>query len=303
MPGGVVWALRAQVGIVYVFAGLAKLNADWLGSALPLRLWLADRSDIWLIGPLLDEPWVAFAASWAAALFDCTIVFWLLWHRSRPWAYAALVVFHVATWMLFAIGVFPWVMIAAALIFFPPTWPRRLLTRLRATRLLPKGSPPKCPATPATCPRIGRVALAALAVLAVVQLALPLRHWAYPGDVRWTEEGYWGAWRVMLTDKAAHVEFRVSDPASGRQWQVGPEMVLTDWQAERAGGNPDLIAATAGLIADHYRNLGMERVQVYADAWVSMNGQPAQRIIDPAVDLAAQPRTLAPAPWIVRGIE
>ena len=341
VPAGVVWALRAQVGIVYVFAGLAKLNADWLGSALPLRFWLADRSDIWLIGPLLNEPWVAFAASWGAALFDCTIVFWLLWHRSRPWAYAVLVVFHVATWMLFAIGVFPWVMIAAALIFFPPTWPRRLLeaepngeavaraarerseqereaigdatkrsanprtllARLRATRLLPRGSPPQCPAPPATCPQIGRVALAALAALAVVQLALPLRHWAYPGDVRWTEEGYWGAWRVMLTDKAAHVEFRVADPASGRQWQVGPEMVLTDWQVERAGGNPDLIAATADLIADHYRNLGMERVQVYADAWVSMNGQPAQRIIDPAVDLAAQPRTLTPAPWIVRGIE
>ena len=299
VPAGVVWVLRAQVGIVYVFAGLAKLNADWLGSALPLRFWLADRSDIWLIGPLLNEPWVTFAASWGAAFFDCTIVFWLLWHRSRPWAYAVLVVFHVATWMLFAIGVFPWVMIAAALIFFPPNWPRRL----RAMRLLPSGSPPQCSAAPATCPQISRLALAALAVLAVVQLALPLRHWAYPGDVRWTEEGYWGAWRVMLTDKAAHVEFRVADPASGRQWQVGPEMVLTDWQAERAGGNPDLIAATADLIADHYRNLGMERVQVYADAWVSMNGQPAQRIIDPAVDLAAQPRTLAPAPWIVRGIE
>ena len=302
VPAGVVWALRAQVGVVYVFAGLAKLNADWLSSALPLRIWLADRSDIWLVGPLLDEPWLAFAASWGAAAFDCTIVGWLLWRRSRPWAYAVLVMFHVATWMLFAIGVFPWVMIAAALVFFDPDWPRQLAARCRALRAhLPVQPESRLVRRAAdTCPRLGRAALVALAALAVVQLALPLRHLAYPGDVRWTEEGYWGAWRVMLTDKAAHLEFEVTDPATGHRWIVGPDIVLEDWQIERASGHPDLIVATAHLVADQYRHSGVTDVEVRADAWVSMNGRPAQRIIDPTVDLAAQSRTLAPAPWILQ---
>lgn len=331
VPAGVVWALRAQVGVVYVFAGIAKLNAEWLGSALPLRIWLADRSDTWLVGPLLDEPWLAYVASWGAAAFDCTVVIWLLWRRSRPWAYAGAAVFHLATGALFAIGVFPVVMIAAALVFFEPDWPRRLgepthIGRRRAAERamhppqpvataspstsVPDPSlpvlPPAGPAsnrashTADTCPRIGRAAFAALAVLALVQLALPLRHLAYPGNVRWTEEGYWGAWRVMLTDKAAHVEYRVTDPATGRRWQAEPDLVLTDWQAERAGGNPDLILATAHLIAEHYRHSGFGAVEVRADAWVSMNGRRAQRIIDPTVDLAAQPRTLAPAPWILQ---
>ena len=37
---GAVYLLRAQVAVVYGFAGLAKLNDDWLVHALPLRLWL-----------------------------------------------------------------------------------------------------------------------------------------------------------------------------------------------------------------------------------------------------------------------
>lgn len=327
VPSAVLWALRAQVGVVYVFAGLAKLNADWLGSALPLQIWLADRSDTWLVGPLLDEPWLAFAASWAAATFDCTIVGWLLWRRSRPWAYAVLVIFHAATWMLFAIGVFPWVMIAAALIFFEPNWPRQLVERThpwreRVTERAAHASQPVAVTSPSAplrdpslpvppdsrptrrsanaCPRLGRAVLVALAALAVVQLALPLRHLAYPGDVRWTEEGYWGAWRVMLTDKAAHLEFEVTDPATGHRWIVGPDIVLEDWQIERAGGHPDLIVATAHLVADKYRLSGVTDVEVRADAWVSMNGRSAQRIIDPTVDLAAQSRTLTPAPWILQ---
>ncbi len=35
-PGWVVWALRFQVGMVYFFAGVAKLNGDWLLRAEPL---------------------------------------------------------------------------------------------------------------------------------------------------------------------------------------------------------------------------------------------------------------------------
>ena len=125
IPVLVVWILRFQVGIVYVMAGLAKLNHDWLVDGQPMTTWLASRTALPVFGGLLDEPSVGLVASWLGAAFDLTIVGWLLWRRSRPFAYVALVVFHVLTWRLFAIGVFPWVMIAATTIFFPPDWPRR----------------------------------------------------------------------------------------------------------------------------------------------------------------------------------
>ena len=71
MPLGAIWLVRAQVAVVYVFAGLAKLNTDWLLHGLPLRTVAARaRSDLAIIGPWLDEPWVAIALSWAGVAFD-----------------------------------------------------------------------------------------------------------------------------------------------------------------------------------------------------------------------------------------
>ena len=323
----VVWALRAQVGIVYVFAGIAKLNGDWLFHAQPLRLWLADRTHLPVIGPFLDEPLVAYAASWGSAAFDCTIVAWLLWRRSRPWAYAVLVVFHIATWLLFPkIGVFPWVMIFCALVFFPPDWPRQLAKRVKAGL---DGTAAKEPEptqsditngkifgetaqkqivgavddTESTANRktssVSRPAILLLAIFAAVQVFLPLRHYLEPGNVRWNEQGYYLAWRVMLTEKAGHLEYEVTDPATGRNWLAYPELVLTDWQAAHAATRPDLIHATALLIADHYEQQGIPDAEVRATSWVSMNGRQAKQFIDPAVNLAAHPRGQIPPGWIL----
>lgn len=323
VPVGAVWALRAQVAVVYGFAGLAKLNPDWLFEAQPLRIWLADRTHLPLIGPLLDEPAVAYLASWWGAFFDCTVVGWLLWRRSRPWAFAALAVFHLATAALFQIGIFPWVMILAALVFFAPDWPRRLARTARAFVTGASGSSRVGAGQTGggglaggsaragvglaggeaggggPAPRVGRVRLGLLGLLAVVQLALPLRHYAADGNVRWTEEGYYLAWRVMLTEKAGHLEYAVADPSTGETWTADPGLVLTDWQAAHAATRPGLIHATAHLIADHYRRQGVADPEVRADAWVTMNGRPARRLIDPDVDLAAHARTDPPPGWIL----
>ncbi len=91
VPAWMVWAARAQIGVVYVVAGIAKLNDDWLVRGEPLGMWLAARSDRPVVGPLFELPTTALVASWAGLIFDLTIVGWLLWRRSRPWAYAAAV--------------------------------------------------------------------------------------------------------------------------------------------------------------------------------------------------------------------
>lgn len=283
VPAAVIWLLRSQLGVVYVMAGLAKLNHDWLVRGEPMGTWLAARTDVPLVGPLLDDPWVGHVTSWAGAAFDLTIVGWLLWRRSRPFAYAAVVVFHVLTWRLFAIGVFPWVMIAGTLVFFPPDWPISLVRPLRR--------PPQPAATGATTPsasaRRARWLLAGLAAWAALQVAIPMRHLVYAGDVRWTEEGYYGSFRVMLTEKTGSVEFHVTDPASGDTWTVAPEAVLTSWQANQAAVRADLTLATAHLVAGHFARRGIDGVEVRADSFVSFNGRHRQRMIDPDVDLAA----------------
>jgi len=258
-------------------------------------MWLASRADTPVIGTVLHQPWTGHVASWSGIAFDLTIVGWLLWRRSRCAAYLVLVAFHVLTWRLFAIGVFPWVMIAGTLVYFDPSWPRH------ATRALGLGGhrliwrsgrpsshglirmPPRPPAS-----RSRRRGIIAVTMLwAVLQLAVPLRHLVAAGDVRWTEEGYYGSFRVMLTEKAGLLTFAVTDPATGEQWMVEPTMVLTDWQARQASIRADLTLAAAHLVAEALERRGHADVEVRADSWVSFNGRRRQRLIDPAVDLAA----------------
>src|SRR5215218_69974 len=101
-----VWLLRFQVGVVYVFAGLAKAKADWLLEGQPLGLWLAARTETPILGGLFAAPGTALAMSWAGFLFDTSIVLWLSWARTRLAAYGAVIVFHGLTGYLFNIGMF-----------------------------------------------------------------------------------------------------------------------------------------------------------------------------------------------------
>jgi vitamin K-dependent gamma-carboxylase len=291
IPVLVIWILHFQVGVVYVMAGLAKLNHDWLVDGQPMTTWLASRTAIPVFGGLLDEPAAGLVASWLGAAFDLTIVGWLLWGRSRPFAYVALVVFHVLTWRLFAIGVFPWVMIAATTIFFSPGWPRRLPMLNRWD----SGGRKR----PLNTHRLRHVGVAAAAIWAGLQVVVPLRHLAYAGDVRWTEEGYYGSFRVMLTEKAGLLRFTVTDPATGESWAVDPTSVLTDWQARQAAIRPELALAAAHLVADDFAGRGHDGVTVQADSWVSFNGRQRQRMIDPQIDLAGLSRRALAATYVL----
>lgn len=291
VPVVTVWALRAQIACVYLFAGFAKLNPDWLFEAQPLDLWLSARTDRPVIGPWLGESSVAYLMSWGGAFFDLTIVGWLLWKRSRPFAYAAVVVFHVATAMLFQIGLFPWVMIALTPVFFQPGWPSRLAGKL--TKRAP------CHGEPATPKPVARWSVAVLALLVVLNIVLPLRHYAAEGNVRFNDDGYYLSWRVMLSERTSFLEFEVTDSATGSEWTVGPGLVLEEWQSAQANRRPDLALATAHLIAADFDERGYPYVTIHAQSWVSFNGRSRQQWIDPNVDLADLSRRSAAAEYVL----
>ncbi|HAB90435.1 MAG TPA: HTTM domain-containing protein, partial [Bacteroidetes bacterium] len=65
-----VYALRIQFTLLYFFAGIAKIQPDWLLEAMPLRIWLKARTDLPLIGTLLDYEATAYIMSWGGMLFD-----------------------------------------------------------------------------------------------------------------------------------------------------------------------------------------------------------------------------------------
>jgi hypothetical protein len=294
--------LRFQVALVYVFAGLAKFNADWLLRAEPLRIWLPARSDLPLVGPWLGQVWVAYGASWFGAFFDTSIVFFLLWKRTRWPAYALLVLFHLATWVLFNIGMFPWIMIVTALLLFPADWPRRCLARLlergldSQTALSPRPSGPGDEISPGLWPgRPCSLGLFLLAAYAAVQIALPLRSWLVSQPSAWTCVGFNCAWRVMIAEKTGYAEFYAFDPATNRRWRLSVENFLTPRQETLMAQDPYLVRAMARRLAADLKARGLAQAQVRVDAFATLNGRPSQPLINPNVNLAGP----VPDGWIL----
>jgi hypothetical protein len=293
LPAWCTYLLRFQVAVVYVNAGLAKLTADWLLHAQPLNIWLSSRTSLPVVGPWLDTRAAAYGAAWAGFLFDTTVVLFLSWRRSRPFAYAAVIAFHAATWALFPIGMFPFIMTTAALVFFDPAWPRRLAARLGL------GAPAEAPVSPAPARSWGRLAYGAAALYALVQIALPLRTHLYGGNVLWHEQGMRFSWRVMAREKTGSVTFFVRAPRTDRVWVVSPRDYLTQLQEREMSVQPDLILQLAHRIARDFAAKGHGPVEVRAEAKVAWNGRGAADLVDPTVDLARETDGLGQKRWIL----
>ena len=195
-------------------------------------------------------------------------------------------VFHLITGVLFNIGLFPILMPIAATLFFAPDWPARWIPGGDQTR-------------PTIYRGVSRWVLVPVASFLFLQTLLPLRHFVYPGDVLWNEQGMRWSWKVMVREKNGSITYHVTDPESQRVWQVSPHRYLTQRQAAEMSGQPDLILQLARHIADDFAARGVANVEVRAEAWVSLNGRPSALMIDPDVDLARVQPSLRAASWVL----
>jgi len=127
VPKWTIDCLKLLMATVYFYAGLAKLNSDWLINAMPLKIWLPSKFDIPFIGNLMTETWVHYTFSWGGAGYDLLIPFLLLYKKTRPYAFILVIVFHVLTRVLFPIGMFPYIMIVSALIFFSTDFHKKII--------------------------------------------------------------------------------------------------------------------------------------------------------------------------------
>jgi hypothetical protein len=312
VPAWTLWLLRFQIGVPYFYGGIAKLNPDWLRCE-PMRQGMAEphRVGIPLIGQFFTQEWMVVLFSYGGLLLDLCIVPLLLWKRTRLAAFCFALMFHMLNATMFNIGIFPWFMILATLVFFSPDWPGRLVRNV--ARVFPElqrfvlsmqfGNLPadgNATIKPPAIPRLRRRAIVGLlAAYAAVQLIVPLRHFAYPGDASWTEEGHLFAWHMMLRGKRAAVSFIATYPETGQSGPININRYLTERQAIKIGKDPRMIHQFCRYLAAEAAKAGFEGVQIRAIVLVSLNGRKPQLLIDPTVDLAAQPPTWDRLPFIM----
>ena len=293
VPFWAVAALRFQVGVVYAFAGIAKLHPDWLAGR-PLERWLRGHDHVPVLGWATSLPNAPVAFAWGGMLLDLLAAPLLLWRPTRLPMFLALVAFHAGNDQLCSIGVFPALAVALTTVFFDPDWPRAW-RRARAPLALPGLRAARFARRPGFAER---AALVFLAAFAVVQIALPLRHHAYPTDVTWSEDGHRFAWRMMLRSKQGDLRMVVVDRVDGSSRTVHARDLVAPWQHGQVSTRPDLIQQLAHHVARAESAAGRD-VAVHALAFVALNGRPPRMWIDPTVDLAATSRTWASAPWVL----
>ncbi|HET6245232.1 MAG TPA: HTTM domain-containing protein [Bacteroidia bacterium] len=283
IPAWMINSLKLQLGIVYFYAGIAKLNYDWLINAMPLKIWLPANAGWPVIGSLFDEEWVAYLFSWSGAIYDLMIPFLLLSARFRPVAYFAVIVFHVLTWILFPIGMFPYVMILLTLIFFSPSFHLKIIGFLK--NLLPVNNV-KAFSTPQAF-TAKKLILFVFCLHFFIQVLLPLRYLLFPGKLFWTEQGYRFSWRVMLMEKAGTAFFYVTDPVSGGTDEISICDYLTTNQEKMMCTQPDMILQFAHFLKKEYQKKGIADPIVKVESYATLNGSGSRLYIDPNVNLSA----------------
>ncbi len=294
VPRWAILTLQLQMAIVYFFAGIAKINSDWLFQAMPLKIWLATRSNYPLVGNLLTQDWIAFSFSWCGMLFDVCIAFFLF-NRKTVWlAYAVVVIFHVLTAVLFPmIGVFPFIMIVCATIFLPPTFHELILTnaKLPVAFLHSQLTIPD-----QLCHSDGRnskLVLTALFVHFIIQILLPLRSHLYPDNLFYHEQGFRFSWRVMLMEKAGLVFFHIRN-SEGKLMEVNGSNFLTMQQEKQMSTQPDMILQFA-----HHLQKVYNTNEVFAEAYVCLNGRSSKILLDPKQNLAVIDESFANKNWVL----
>jgi hypothetical protein len=186
-------------------------------------------------------------------------------------------------------------MLAATGLFFDPGWPRWLCGGKSIAPELRAGRVTEAAWTPRHV-----FAASLLGLFFGVQILLPFRHHLYPGDVNWTEEGHLFSWHMKLRDKrVVEAEFVLRNGSGDTLRVVEARKILPRWMRNRVMSRPDLVHQLAIALAEHERRRGHRDVRVHALVRGSLNGRAPQLLVDPDVDLAAQPRNLRPAAWIL----
>lgn len=322
-----IW-LVVQLEIVLIYAGLVKLNLDWLNLE-PMRLWMNEQSQNSHVAFqwLTQDPGIALA-SYGVIVLHLVGAPLLLWRKTRLPVFVLYCIFHTINALVFNIGIFPWMTLAATLMFFNSDWPKQCNRWFRdrrglemtktdaihgAVHSLANDTAPSC--TPVATHGVthgvthGKAAISSggfkhfavtLAIVGwlAIQIVTPLRHWFIPGNVAWNEAGHRFSWRMKLRDKRGLAKFYVV-VNNMESVIVEPNVHLNRKQIRKMNCVPDLIWQYAQFLDREYTKHESDDVKVYVDAMCSLNTRESASLINRLVDLTSIDRSEPVENWVL----
>ncbi|MBK0403484.1 HTTM domain-containing protein [Adhaeribacter sp. BT258] len=297
-PAWTVYIFIFQISLVYFYAGLAKLHTDWL-LAKPLKIWMGYKAAKPVIGGILAHEFTPWIMSYAGLAFDLLFAPLLLYRRTRWLGFTLAAMFHLSNALIFGLATFPWFSLTLTSLYFSPSWPRKLPF---FRKYIPAFQPENL-ALKTVSAAHQKLLLYGILTYATLQMLIPFRHFLYPGNVNWTEEGHKFSWHMMLRAKDGMVNFQVKAPKTEGQeearFPIYPEKYLTPNQINKMADQPDLMLQFAHFLKAEYEKQGYKNPEVYVGSQCSLNGRDSQPLISPQTNLAAQQRSLKHYDWIL----
>jgi len=301
------WCLllvKLELGIVYTYAGVCKINEDWLRGE-PLRNWLSHRINTPFIGHILTRESTAYFMSYGGLIYDLSVALLLTFRKTLPIGIALSVFFHISNKIVFNIGIFPWMMLASTTFYFSPDWPRRVYHYFSSSKTY-KPIPTK--KFSETAPRKINfweyLVIFGCILFLLHQILCPIRLHTYPGVVGWNEYGHQFSWRMKLRTKKCDSTGFAYNEELDIGFSIPVEKMLNPRQYRKMSSRPDMIVQFghfAGEFLDNQlkaqSNLTIPS-EVYIEAWCELNGRPYQRFTDPKYNLANATKWQYPYPWV-----
>jgi hypothetical protein len=294
VPRWHLFMFQFTIGIVYLFGAIAKINPDWLFHAQPVATWLPNMlPSVYESLSANDRFYVALFLSWSGFLIDLFVPFALFHRKWKLVAFVVLLLFHSTNFFMFDIGYFPLFGIVSLVLFCDPWLSKRFG--------VPNSDAPPLP--------LNKLAFGFVILWMGFHLLFPLRRHLMPGDYRWTGSAYMFSWTMKLTDHEPIIRF---------EGRINGEQPFTIEYADVLYQQHEyvvFIMSSAWRIVwfsnkceewlkEEHPRLRNKDIQVYCDSYVSLNGRPFQRKVDPNVDLtklSLHPikKYFSPQSWIV----
>ncbi|MCB1143114.1 MAG: HTTM domain-containing protein [Leptospiraceae bacterium] len=282
IPNWNIFLIRFQLGVVYTFGAIAKMRPDWLREAQPLKIWLLMNRDMFLLGDMLSWKITPYFFSYAGLIFDLFVFPALLYPKTRKIAYFFVIVFHLLTFSLFPIGLFPWIMLFLTPICFSNRFHYRIVRKWN--QLFKKVIIFVDRYRISSGKRVqskGRILLIFALIYVFLQITLPFRHFFYPGNLLWTEEGFNFSWHIMACQKNGTYQFYAKSNTTGEKTPLNYDYLLSDRQLGQLKTDHYMIWLFAKEIYKREMEKGREDFHITVDHYVSLNGKKAVPIIDP----------------------
>ena len=100
-------------------------------------------------------------------------------------------------------------------------------------------------------------------------------------------------------EKIGYTNFKMVNKENGEYFYINNEDHLTSYQQKQMSFQADFILEYAHYLGETYKELGYEKIEIFADSYVALNGRASQRYIDPEVNLLNEKESFKNKTWIL----